>query len=107
LVENVESSEVGTMLAQMFAVFVQIWPLCSAREKDLVKMVTQDAVTRHEEIVMTDYSIPSLSGIPELERLAKRLDEWRGKAPPRMVLELLIRRSSHETAAICHRALVE
>jgi serine/threonine-protein kinase ATR len=107
LVENVQSGEVGTMLAQMFAVFVQIWPLCSAREKDLIRMVIQDAVTRHEQIVMTDYSIPSLSGIPELEKLAKRLDEWRTKAAPRLALEVLIRRCSHETAAICHRALVE
>jgi serine/threonine-protein kinase ATR len=107
LVESVHSGEVATMLAHMLAVFIQTWPLCSVREKDLVKMVIQDAITRHEEVIMTDYTMPTLAGIPELENIANRLDIWRDKAAPRFLLEILIRRCSHETAVICNRGLLE
>ena len=107
LVENVDSTEVGSMVAHMFAAFVQIWPQCTAQEKDLIKFVINDAVSRHEQIIMTDYSLPSLSGIPELERIATRLDEWRDKIVPRFVLEKLILRCSHETAVICRQGLIE
>lgn len=107
LVESVHSGEVATMLAHLLAVFTQTWPLCSTREKDLIKMVIQDAITRHEEVVMTDYTMPTLSYIPELESIAKRLDSWRDKAAPRFLLEILIRRCSHETAVICNRGLLE
>ena len=95
------------MVAHMLAVFLQIWSQCSQREKALIKVVIQKVVTRHEQIIMTDYSMPSLSGIPELENIATQLDEWRDKAAPRFVMEKLIRRSSHETAVICRRGLVE
>lgn len=105
--ENIPSGEVATMLAHMLAVFVQIWPLCAAREKDMIKMIIQDAITRHEEVIVTDYSMPSLANVPELESLARRLDVWRDKAPARFLLEVLIRRCSHETAVICRQALLE
>ena len=95
------------MLAHMLAVFIQIWPLCTAREKDMIKLIIQDAITLHEEVIMTDYSMPSLSNIPELEGIARQLDGWREKAAPRFILELLIRRCSHETAVICRQALLE
>ena len=72
-----------------------------------MKFVVQEAITLHEQVVMTDYSIPSLACIPELQSLAKRLDDWRSKAMPKFVLEKLIRRCAHETAIICHRGLME
>ena len=106
LVENIHQ-EVGSMVAHMFAVFIQIWPSCSTREKDMIKFIIQDAITRHEAAIMTDYSIPSLVSIPELESIASRLDSWREQAPPRLILEIMIKRCSHETAIICHRGLVE
>src|SRR5271170_3035462 len=95
------------MVAHMFAVFIQIWPQCSRREKDMIKFIIQDAITRHEATILTDYSIPSLASIPELESIATRLDSWREAAHPRFILEKMIRRCSHETAVICHRGLVE
>lgn len=107
LVENVLPAEIGTMIAHMFSVFVQIWPKCSTREKDMIKLVIQDAISRHESDIMTDYSIPSLSSIAELEAIAATVDEWRDKASPRFILEILLRRCSHETAVICHRGLAE
>lgn len=106
LVENVDQ-EVGSMVAHMFAVFIQTWPQCSTREKDMINFIVQDAITRHEAIILTDYSIPSLASIPELESIATRLDSWREAAHPRFILEKMIRRCSHETAVICHRGLVE
>ena len=104
--ENVDQ-EVGSMVAHMFAVFIQTWPQCSTREKDMINFIVQDAITRHEAIILTDYSIPSLASIPELESIATRLDSWREAAHPRFILEKMIRRCSHETAVICHRGLVE
>src|SRR5271170_711510 len=95
------------MVAHMFAVFIQIWPQCSRREKDMIKFIIQDAITRHEATIMTDYSIPSLAAIPELESMATRLDSWREQAHPRFILEKMIKRCSHETAVICHRGLLE
>jgi serine/threonine-protein kinase ATR len=106
LVENVDQ-EVGSMVAHMFAVFIQTWPQCSTREKDMINFIVQDAITRHEATILTDYSIPSLASIPELESIATRLDSWREAAHPRFILEKMIRRCSHETAVICHRGLVE
>ena len=73
----------------------------------MIKLIIQDAISRHEAIITTDYSMPSLAGIPELESIAIRLDEWRVKAAPRFVLEKLIQRCNHETAVICHRGLAE
>lgn len=95
------------MVAHMFAVFVQIWPQCSTREKDMIKLVIRDAITKHEQLVMTDYLLPSLSNIAELKDVSESLDTWRKKAPPKFLLEALIRRCSHETAVICHRGLIE
>ena len=103
--ENV-NQEVGSMVAHMFAVFIQIWPQCSTRENDMIKFIIQDAITRHEATIMTDYSIPSLAGIPELESMATQLDSWREQAHPRFILEKMIKRCSHETAGdAVHRAL--
>jgi len=107
LVKNYQPAEVGAMLAHMIAVFMQIWSKCNAREKDMIKLVIQDVIGLFEEVINTDYSIPSLSDIPELEQIAKRLNGWREKAAPRFVLELLLRRCNNETAVICHRGLVE
>ena len=104
--ENVDQ-EVGSMVAHMFAVFIQTWPQCSTREKDMINFTVQNAITRHEATILTDYSIPSLASIPELESIATRLDSWREAAHPRFILEKMIRRCSHETAVICHRGLVE
>lgn len=73
----------------------------------MINFIVQDAITRHEATILTDYSIPSLASIPELESIATRLDSWREAAHPRFILEKMIRRCSHETAVICHRGLVE
>ena len=107
LVEKVPSTEVVAMLAHMFAVFVQIWPRCSVREHDMIKLVIQDAITLHAHVIMSDYSLPSLSSIPDLQSFATDIEAWKGKAHPRLMLETLIRRCGHETAVICHRGLVE
>lgn len=95
------------MLAHMLAIFMEIWPKCTDHEKDMIRLVIEDAIGRYEEIIMTDYSIPSLAGIPELEKIAQRLDNWREKAAPRFLLELLLRRCNNETAVICYRGLIE
>jgi serine/threonine-protein kinase ATR len=107
LLENHQAADVGSMLAHMLAVFMEIWSKCTIREKDMIRLVIEDAIGRYEEVIMTDYSIPSLAGVPELEDIAKRLDGWREKASPRLLLELLLRRCNNETAVICYRGLLE
>jgi serine/threonine-protein kinase ATR len=108
LIEKIDigDKDVGTMVGHMFAAFVQICQRCSKREKDVISVVVGDAVTRHEKMLKADYTLPSLSSIPELQSIASALDEWREKAPQRLLQEL-IRRCSHEIAVICHRGLIE